>query len=373
MWTRELIDAVLAVGGTYYLPYQPHATAEQFHRAYPRAKELFALKRKLDPRVPPAQLPLGQVLRTARCEPQATPAASTGDPSSTTVYSRSRAGATRSTASCRTSTASIPEDRFHTLIKEAAARTATTRRSTAICSIHLPNDQAASSPSCPTRCPRLPSRSRRWRARRVELLGSGRAFDGYVEIGTTGRYAGALRKRLRPHGAAGAGERRGAQRISPVDIVERGRLAKVGSFVPLGDYEPHPGGPRAGREHRPRDVLHRPASLPAGPKLGRVRGLDRAACCGRAVCSSLRDHDVTSPDMDAFVALAHTVFNAGLGVPWETNRRSCRHFAPIAEWVRRLEAAGLPGHRPAAAAGARPVGQHADGVRQGAAQLSARA
>ena len=49
MWTRELIDAVLAVGGTYYLPYQPHATPEQFHRAYPRAQELFALKTQLDP------------------------------------------------------------------------------------------------------------------------------------------------------------------------------------------------------------------------------------------------------------------------------------------------------------------------------------
>jgi FAD/FMN-containing dehydrogenase len=48
-WTRELIDAALANGGTYYLPYQLHATREQFRRAYPRAEELFALKRRLDP------------------------------------------------------------------------------------------------------------------------------------------------------------------------------------------------------------------------------------------------------------------------------------------------------------------------------------
>lgn len=48
-WTRELVDAVLSVGGTYYLPYQPHATEEQFLKAYPRAPEFFALKRKLDP------------------------------------------------------------------------------------------------------------------------------------------------------------------------------------------------------------------------------------------------------------------------------------------------------------------------------------
>jgi FAD/FMN-containing dehydrogenase len=49
VWTRELIDAAISCGGAYYLPYQPHATHEQFHAAYPRARELFALKRRLDP------------------------------------------------------------------------------------------------------------------------------------------------------------------------------------------------------------------------------------------------------------------------------------------------------------------------------------
>ncbi len=49
VWTREMIDAALSVGGAYYLPYQPHATEEQFHQAYPKAKQLFELKKKLDP------------------------------------------------------------------------------------------------------------------------------------------------------------------------------------------------------------------------------------------------------------------------------------------------------------------------------------
>ncbi len=48
-WTRELIDAALSLGGTYYLPYQLHATPEQFARAYPNAPRLFALKAQLDP------------------------------------------------------------------------------------------------------------------------------------------------------------------------------------------------------------------------------------------------------------------------------------------------------------------------------------
>jgi SAM-dependent methyltransferase len=55
----------------------------------------------------------------------------------------------------------------------------------------------------------------------------------------------------------------------------------------------------------------------------------------------LRDHDVATPQMHAFVSLAHAVFNAGLGVPWETNARELRHFAPVAEWVKRLDRVGL--------------------------------
>jgi len=49
VWTRELIDASISLNGSYYLPYQVHATAAQFHKAYPKAKKLMELKAKLDP------------------------------------------------------------------------------------------------------------------------------------------------------------------------------------------------------------------------------------------------------------------------------------------------------------------------------------
>ncbi|HYG18464.1 MAG TPA: FAD-binding oxidoreductase [Ohtaekwangia sp.] len=48
-WTRELVDAALFEGGSFYLPYQVHATKKQFLEAYPRAQEFFNLKKKLDP------------------------------------------------------------------------------------------------------------------------------------------------------------------------------------------------------------------------------------------------------------------------------------------------------------------------------------
>ena len=50
VWTRELIDASISLNGSYYLPYQAHATDAQFHRAYPNAKKLMELKAQLDPK-----------------------------------------------------------------------------------------------------------------------------------------------------------------------------------------------------------------------------------------------------------------------------------------------------------------------------------
>jgi FAD/FMN-containing dehydrogenase len=47
--TQALIDRVLDIGGTYYLPYRPHATPAQLSRGYPRASAFVAAKRAADP------------------------------------------------------------------------------------------------------------------------------------------------------------------------------------------------------------------------------------------------------------------------------------------------------------------------------------
>ena len=47
--TQGLIDAVLDVGGTFYLPYRLHATAAQLRRGYPGWDAAMAAKRRLDP------------------------------------------------------------------------------------------------------------------------------------------------------------------------------------------------------------------------------------------------------------------------------------------------------------------------------------
>jgi FAD/FMN-containing dehydrogenase len=48
-WTGAMIDAALECDGTYYLPYQLHATRAQFAAAYPQADAFRAVKRSVDP------------------------------------------------------------------------------------------------------------------------------------------------------------------------------------------------------------------------------------------------------------------------------------------------------------------------------------
>lgn len=47
--TQALIDRVLELGGSFYLPYRRHARRDQIARAYPRLPEFVAAKRRHDP------------------------------------------------------------------------------------------------------------------------------------------------------------------------------------------------------------------------------------------------------------------------------------------------------------------------------------
>jgi FAD/FMN-containing dehydrogenase/SAM-dependent methyltransferase len=334
VWTRELIDAALAVGGTYYLPYQPHATDEQFHAAYPRARELFALKRKYDP-----EYRLRGALWDKYYAPtlQAAAVPANGHGEFHTVYGGGARWEDGFYRFLQNVYRLYPEDRFHTLIKEACRAHADDE---AIYR-HVQSRLGEIKPFLADLFYALPSlaKQKKEMARQTrQLLGGDGAFDGYLEIGTTGRYVNALKKVLRLAGPLVLVNDL-PPTMSPVDIVERGQFGKLGAFVPLADYTPIPQAavPDAsidlvtcyiGLHHCPPEKLR--------PFVDSIRRVLRPG--GRLV---LRDHDVTSPTMDAFVALAHTVFSAGLLLPWEVARQERRHFAPLADWSARLQAAGL--------------------------------
>jgi hypothetical protein len=46
---RALIDLASNLGGSYYLTYHRYATPRQLERCYPRVREFFEAKRRIDP------------------------------------------------------------------------------------------------------------------------------------------------------------------------------------------------------------------------------------------------------------------------------------------------------------------------------------
>jgi len=156
-----------------------------------------------------------------------------------------------------------------------------------------------------------------------ELLGNSKNHKGYMEIGTPGRYVLALQRHIKMSGHVYVVHTQ-APGFSPEDIVERGQLGRLGNFVPLADYNPIsvPEGSFdlvsnfIGLHHAPREKLD-----------GFVQSIWKALKPGGKFI--LRDHDAASPQTEAMVALAHDVFNCGLGVPWEKNAQELRFFKSI--------------------------------------------
>src|SRR5262249_34984176 len=132
----------------------------------------------------------------------------------------------------------------------------------------------------------------------LDLLGEKRRINGYVEIGSTGRYASTLRKELQLDGPLVL-VNDVAPTNSPPDIMERGGLRKLGEWVPLDNYAPLPKDriPDAsvdlvscyiGLHHIPLDRLQ--------PFMASIQRVLRPG--GTFI---LRDHDVISKEMDTFV------------------------------------------------------------------------
>jgi hypothetical protein len=342
VWTRELIDAVLSVGGTYYLPYQPHATIEQFRRAYPRSRELFAIKKQYDPRYRlrnslwdkyyQPELKESNMSKLPEDKPDTTPVTS----EFISVFSSDR-WSDAFYLFLQNIYRLYPEDRFHHLIKQACGRYSTDEAIYRHLQEQLPTIKTTLS-ALTYALPSLFKQKKEMLRQTLELLGERRNINGYVEVGSTGRYASVLRKSVNITGPL-IFINDVAPTNSPVDIAERGQLRKLGIFVPLNDYDPiSPAAvPDASVDVASVFIgLHHiaPQKLPAF-----MASLARILRPGGMLI--LRDHDVKTPAMFHFVSLVHAVFNAGLGVPWDVNQKELRFFVSVDEWVSRLKTVGL--------------------------------
>ncbi len=335
VWTRELIDAAISCGGSYYLPYQPHARYDQFHQAYPRARQLFKLKDRQDPDYRLRNV-LWEKYYRAHEEKKLFGGKHAAASEFLTVY-----GDTRSRDDFYRFLQVVyhlyPEDRFHHLILECCRQF----RSDVKIYRHL----AARLPTIKTRfsdftyaLPALATQKAEMQRQTVEILGGARTLDGYLEIGSTGRYVRKLKRALGIGGRVYLTQEY-APDYSPPEIMERGGISMAGEFFPLDDYAPIPADRIAdasldlvtcyiGLHHCPRKKLK--------PYLDSIHRVLRTG--GRFV---LRDHDAGSEQMKVFCSLVHTVFNAGLGVDWEENQAELRLFEGVDFWVEQVVAAGF--------------------------------
>ncbi len=335
IWTRELIDAVIAVNGTYYLPYQVHATNEQFHKAYPNASKLFALKEQVDPTFKFRNVIWDTYYKTEESQVLETTSLFKH------VYSK-----TRSSDDFYRFLQVIfhlyPEQKFHMLIKEACTKGGSDediyhRVQSGLSTIKPFLSELTYA------LPALTKQKKEITKQTLVLLGEDTSINGYLEIGSTGRYISDLKKHLNLEGEI--------YLLSDVkpdnslgEIFERGQIRQIGTYIDLDDYAPIsetiPSGTLElvtcyiGLHHAPIEKLEDfIASIERVLKPG-----------GRFI---LRDHDVTTDSMDHFVSLVHTVFNLGLNEPWDYNAKEFRNFQSVETWCQNLAKFGFidSGHK----------------------------
>lgn len=157
----------------------------------------------------------------------------------------------------------------------------------------------------------------------LELIDTNKRYEGYMEIGTTGRYLSQLEDELDISGerfllhTASAG-------YSPLDIIDRGQLTKIGQFVDMGHYS------TAFSKTIPSNSLdlvtvyigfHHCPLEKREAFISAVRDVLKPG--GKLI---LRDHDARNEDFLRIAALAHDTFNAGTKESWSTNHQELRNF-----------------------------------------------
>ena len=157
----------------------------------------------------------------------------------------------------------------------------------------------------------------------LELLGEGSTYNGYLELGSSGRYLDYLEEKVEI-----SGKRYYADVKEPgyaiTEMVDRGQIRIGAEYIPMSGYQT-----RFSNyiEIESLDLVtvyigfhHCPAHF-RNPFISSVAEVLRPG--GKLV---LRDHDCDSEDQKRIVALAHDVFNMGTRESWQYNADEVRNF-----------------------------------------------
>ena len=335
VWTRELIDHVINCGGRYYLPYQPHASYQQFHQAYPHAKKLFKLKDKLDPNYqfrhclwekyyhPNDDLPLFPNKDCSKSE-------------FLSIYNQ------QSTRDgfylfLQNIYHLYPEHKFHQIIIDACTMFSLDEDIYNYIAQSLPSIKPVLS-ELTYALPALFKQKNEMAIQTSKFFEQDTKINGYLEIGSTGRYIKPLKKQLNIEGNIYLSNDNSPDN-SPAELMERGSIKQVGEFFLLDDYNPITTKHIAdesldlvtcyiGLHHCPSDKLS--SYIESIARVLRPNGK-----------FILRDHDADDDQMKIFCSLVHTVFNAGLGVSWKDNQKELRLFNSVDHWIKAVKTHGF--------------------------------
>lgn len=229
-----------------------------------------------------------------------------------------------------------PEDKFHHLIATTTKEKSTDEEIYKAVQTNLPKIKPFLS-ELTLALPALKKQKKEMAKQVLQLLGNKKQINGYLEIGSTGRYISELRKHISLSGSIYL-----TNDIVPnnslADIFERGQLTKIGKFIPL-TYQPIRQSEIAdesldlvtchiGLHHCTPDLLD-----------GYIKSIHRILRKGGLFI--IRDHDVKTNEMATFVSLVHTVFNLGLGVSWDTDSLEFKSFKSIDAWSQIISAYGF--------------------------------
>ncbi len=230
-----------------------------------------------------------------------------------------------------------PEDKFHHLIQEVTKTETSDERIYKTVQDRLPSIKPFLS-ELTYALPALKTQKKEMTRQMLELLPKGAQVNGYAEIGSPGRYISDLRKHLSISGPIYL-INDVAPTNSPADIMERGQLSKIGTFVESTNYEPI--SPNAIADESVDLVTCLIGLHHARPEMlaGFMTSVRRILRPGGWFI--LRDHDVKTDDMAKFVSLVHTVFNLGLNISWETDQEDYKEFKPIEEWSKLITKVGF--------------------------------
>ncbi len=174
-------------------------------------------------------------------------------------------------------------------------------------------------------------------AQTSELLGDKRQFNGYLELGTTGRYLDTLEEQLQIEGDRFFIAEKPAT-YSPVDMIDRGQMLKAGQDILLNDYQPVMSGiARQSLELVTLYIGFHHCPIPLRQEF--ITGIRDVMRDGGYLV--VRDHNVVDAKMQHMVGLAHDVFNLGTMESWQYNQAERRHFYSLAQLDSLLQACGF--------------------------------